>query len=81
MAGRLLPTLGELRYLQALRLDGNAFYGTLPPDFGAGNASAAPFPQLAQLHLASNNLSGPLPESWAAGPSFPSLVELHLVSF
>ena len=60
--GPLPVGLSQLAQLQQLSLDGNAFTGQLPPDWGNPEA----FSSLFSLHCAETHLTGSLPPSWGS---------------
>lgn len=63
-----------MEHLAELDLSGNAFYGTLPLEWGFNDT----FRLLSILNLNQNNLSGPIPDEWSANYGFPLLAECHL---
>ncbi|GAB4815696.1 hypothetical protein N2152v2_002742 [Parachlorella kessleri] len=65
---------GPFPRLKVLNVEGNAYKGPLPSNWGSPYAFGA----LRSLRLGSNQLSGTLPASWAALGAFPRLQELQL---
>lgn len=89
--GSLAAELAGIQTMQTLALSNQSFAGPLPAAWGAAPPPARrrhltvpgdppSFPQLTQLLLDGNSLTGGLPAEWAAAEAFPSLSEMRLAN-